>query len=109
MLKRFATTTLLDLGNILRFFFAFFSLLFSPCFLNSFFQLMVNSNGTVCEGRVTDYLLEKSRIVSQDEGERGYHIFYQVFPFLFQSNKNSHFFLLSLILFFFLARKLLPN
>jgi myosin heavy subunit len=43
-----------------------------------YIELMVSQAGTVCEGRVTDYLLEKSRIVVQDEGERGYHIFYQL-------------------------------
>ena len=38
------------------------------------------SLGVVARAKVTEYLLEKSRIVSQEAGERGYHVFYQVSP-----------------------------
>ncbi|XP_044294397.1 unconventional myosin-X-like [Varanus komodoensis] len=41
-----------------------------------FIQLHFSQNGHIQGGRVTDYLLEKNRVVHQNPGERNYHIFY---------------------------------
>jgi len=41
-----------------------------------FFQVQFNQENSVVGGQVTKYLLEKSRVVTQSEGERNYHIFY---------------------------------
>ncbi|XP_061549912.1 unconventional myosin-X isoform X1 [Phycodurus eques] len=41
-----------------------------------FVQLHFNQKGNIQGGRIVDYLLEKNRVVRQNEGERNYHIFY---------------------------------
>eukprot|EP00903_Cladosiphon_okamuranus_P009465 g9021.t2 len=43
-----------------------------------YIQVTLHSSGVVTGGRVTTYLLEKTRVARQLEGERSYHVFYQL-------------------------------
>ncbi|GAW82149.1 myosin A [Plasmodium gonderi] len=42
-----------------------------------FMQLVISHEGGIRNGSVVAFLLEKSRIITQDDNERSYHIFYQ--------------------------------
>ncbi|CRG95132.1 myosin A, putative [Plasmodium gallinaceum] len=50
-----------------------------------FMQLIISHEGGIKNGSVVAFLLEKSRIITQDDNERSYHIFYQ---FLKGANNN---------------------
>jgi myosin heavy subunit len=43
-----------------------------------FTKIKFDEKGKIAGARIVDYLLEKSRIVHQVEGERNYHIFYEL-------------------------------
>lgn len=43
-----------------------------------YIKLLYDQNFCLVGGRTEHFLLEKSRLVKVDPGERGYHIFYQV-------------------------------
>ncbi|XP_076858240.1 unconventional myosin-X isoform X2 [Brachyhypopomus gauderio] len=43
-----------------------------------FIQLHFTHSGSIQGGCITDYLLEKNRVVRQNPGERNYHIFYSL-------------------------------
>lgn len=43
-----------------------------------FIRVLFGADGEVQGARISQFLLEKSRIVKQPEGERNYHIFYQL-------------------------------
>ncbi|QDZ17982.1 heavy chain of myosin [Chloropicon primus] len=42
------------------------------------FQVQFDGKGAIVGGNLISYLLEKSRVVKANKGERGYHIFYQL-------------------------------
>eukprot|EP00457_Paulinella_chromatophora_P000053 gb/GEZN01000053.1/.p1 GENE.gb/GEZN01000053.1/~~gb/GEZN01000053.1/.p1 ORF type:complete len:2897 (+),score=759.98 gb/GEZN01000053.1/:46-8736(+) len=41
-------------------------------------EVVFQIGGRICAARIVNYLLEKSRVVGPGEGERNYHIFYQI-------------------------------
>eukprot|EP00960_Hanusia_phi_P039930 754149-Hanusia_phi.AAC.2 len=43
-----------------------------------FIRINLNKGHKICEAYIEHYLLEKSRVTHQAEGERNYHIFYQL-------------------------------
>ncbi|XP_076088130.1 myosin-IIIb-like isoform X1 [Mytilus galloprovincialis] len=43
-----------------------------------YLEMFFTSTGTVIGAKITEYLLEKSRVISQAKGEQNFHIFYYV-------------------------------
>ena len=47
-----------------------------------YFEIQFSRGGEPDGGKISNFLLEKSRVVSQNQGERNFHIYYQVRPSL---------------------------
>lgn len=54
-----------------------------------YFEIYYDSFGKICGGRISEYLLERSRIVGQAPGERNYHIFYEMMSGLTDQQKQK--------------------
>jgi myosin-7 len=54
-----------------------------------YIDINFSSDGVIEGAQIEQYLLEKSRIVSQNHGERNYHIFYAILAGLSQDEKKS--------------------
>eukprot|EP01126_Amoeba_proteus_P055875 TRINITY_DN695_c0_g1_i23.p1 TRINITY_DN695_c0_g1~~TRINITY_DN695_c0_g1_i23.p1 ORF type:complete len:789 (-),score=161.64 TRINITY_DN695_c0_g1_i23:596-2644(-) len=50
----------------------------SSCF-SQFLKLFVGRDGTISGAFLETFLLDKSRLISRNQGERSFHIFYQIF------------------------------
>ncbi|KAJ7340290.1 hypothetical protein OS493_003023 [Desmophyllum pertusum] len=54
-----------------------------------YLEIFYDSEGKIAGGRVSEYLLERSRIVGQANGERNYHIFYEMLCGLSEEQKQK--------------------
>ncbi|CAG5130111.1 unnamed protein product, partial [Candidula unifasciata] len=57
-------------------------------YLEMFFT---SSSGTVVGAKITEYLLEKSRVINQAPGEQNFHIFYYIHDGLMSSDREAEY------------------
>ncbi|XP_067852304.1 myosin-IIIa-like [Heptranchias perlo] len=56
-----------------------------------YLEMRFTSGGTVVGAQISEYLLEKSRVIHQAPGEKNFHIFYYLYAGLAQKNKLAHY------------------
>ncbi|XP_072432083.1 myosin-IIIa isoform X2 [Chiloscyllium punctatum] len=56
-----------------------------------YLEMRFTSGGTVMGAQISEYLLEKSRVIHQAPGEKNFHIFYYIYAGLAQKNKLAHY------------------
>ncbi|XP_053322761.1 myosin-IIIa [Spea bombifrons] len=56
-----------------------------------YLEMKFTNNGTVVAAQISEYLLEKSRVVNQALGEKNFHIFYYIYAGLSEKNKLAHY------------------
>ncbi|XP_064188570.1 myosin-IIIa isoform X2 [Anguilla rostrata] len=56
-----------------------------------YLEMKFTGGGTVVGAQISEYLLEKSRVIHQALGERNFHIFYYIYAGLAERNKLAHY------------------
>lgn len=56
-----------------------------------YLEMMFTPTGAVMGARISEYLLEKSRVIKQAVGEKNFHIFYYIYAGLYYQKKLSEF------------------
>ncbi|XP_023574934.1 myosin-IIIb isoform X1 [Octodon degus] len=56
-----------------------------------YLEMMFTPTGAVMGARISEYLLEKSRVIKQAAGEKNFHIFYYIYAGLYHQEKLSEF------------------
>ncbi|KAM5265182.1 myosin-IIIb [Hipposideros larvatus] len=56
-----------------------------------YLEMMFTPTGAVMGARISEYLLEKSRVIKQAVGEKNFHIFYYIYAGLYHQQKLSEF------------------
>ncbi|CAL8294065.1 unnamed protein product [Lota lota] len=56
-----------------------------------YLEMKFTSGGTVVGAQISEYLLEKSRVIHQAAGERNFHIFYYMYAGLAEKRKLAHY------------------
>ncbi|XP_069815195.1 myosin-IIIa isoform X2 [Dendropsophus ebraccatus] len=56
-----------------------------------YLEMKFTNNGTVVGAQISEYLLEKSRVVHQAIGEKNFHIFYYIYAGLSEKKKLAHY------------------
>uniref|UniRef100_A0A8D0C611 non-specific serine/threonine protein kinase n=1 Tax=Salvator merianae TaxID=96440 RepID=A0A8D0C611_SALMN len=56
-----------------------------------YLEMKFTSNGTVVSAQISEYLLEKSRVIHQAVGEKNFHVFYYIYAGLAEKKKLAHY------------------
>ncbi|KAJ6640420.1 hypothetical protein lerEdw1_013758 [Lerista edwardsae] len=56
-----------------------------------YLEMTFTSSGTVVSAQISEYLLEKSRVIHQAVGEKNFHIFYYIYAGLAEKKKLAHY------------------
>nr|XP_056712964.1 myosin-IIIa isoform X2 [Euleptes europaea] len=56
-----------------------------------YLEMKFTSIGTVVSAQISEYLLEKSRVIHQAVGEKNFHIFYSIYAGLAEKKKLAHY------------------